>query len=86
VFAERITPKSWNIIFHEKDALKTAGVLNILLSIQGQNNLVYADSYGNKCYKYKGRYGEKYFANEDGDVLHKNQVKPVLGMVVGRTE
>ena len=83
-FAERITPKSWNIILNEKDALKTAGVLNILLSIQGQNNLVYADIYGNKCYEYKGRYGEKYFANKFGDVLPKSRVKPVLGMVLGR--
>jgi hypothetical protein len=57
-FAERITPKSWNIILHEKDALKTAGVLNILLSIQGQDSQVYADIYGNKCYEYQGRCGE----------------------------
>lgn len=83
-FAERITPKSWNIILHEKDALETSGVLNILLSIQGQDSLVYSDSYGNKCYEYQGRSGEKYFANKYGDVLHKNQVKPVLGMVLGR--
>jgi hypothetical protein len=83
-FADRITPKSWNIILHEKNALETAGVLNILLSIQGQDSQVYADRYGNKCYEYKGRYGEKYFANRYGDVLHKNQVKPVLGMVLGR--
>ncbi|MBW2321829.1 MAG: hypothetical protein JRF31_13595 [Deltaproteobacteria bacterium] len=83
-FAERITPKSWNIVLNEKDALETAGVLNILLSIQGQDTQVYADIYGNKCYEYKGRCGEKYFANKYGDVLHKNQVKPVLGMVLGR--
>lgn len=83
-FAERITPKSWNIILHEKDALETSGVLNILLSIQRQDSRVYADRYGNKCYEYEGRCGEKYFANKYGDVLHKNQVKPVLGMVLGR--
>ena len=83
-FAERITPKSWNIILHEKDALETAGVLNILLSIQGQYTQVYTDIYGNKCYEYKGRCGEKYFTNKYGDVFHKNQVKPVLGMVLGR--
>ena len=83
-FAERITPKSWNIILHEKDALETSGVLNILLSIQAQDNQVYSDSYGNKCYEYQGRVGEKYFANRYGDIFHKNQVKPVLGMVLGR--
>jgi len=83
-FAERITPKNWNIILHEKNALETAGVLNILLSIQGQDSQVYADRYGNKCYEYEGRCGEKYFANKYGDVLHKSQVKPVLGMVLGR--
>jgi hypothetical protein len=83
-FAERITPKSWNIILHEKDALETSGVLNILLSIQRQDSQVYADRYGNKCYEYEGRCGEKYFANKYGDVLHKNQVKPVMGMVLGR--
>jgi len=83
-FADRITPKNWNIILHEKDALETSGVLNILLSIQGQDSQVYADIYGNKCYEYEGRGAEKYFANKYGDVLHKNQVKPVLGMVLGR--
>lgn len=83
-FADWITPKSWNIILHEKDALETAGVLNILLSIQGQDSQVYSDSYGNKCYEYEGRGGEKYFANRYGDIFHKNQVKPVLGMVLGR--
>ena len=83
-FADRITPKNWNIILHEKDALETSGVLNILLSIQGQNSQVYSDRYGNKCYEYQGRGGETYFANIYGDIFHKNQVKPVLGMVLGR--
>lgn len=83
-FAERITPKSWNVVLQEKDALETAGMLNVILSIQGQDTQVYADIYGNKCYEYKGRCGEKYFVNKYGDVLHKNQVKPVLGMVLGR--
>ena len=83
-FADRITPKSWNIILHEKDALETPGVLNILLSIQGQDSRVYSDAHGNKCYEYQGRSEEKYFANRYGDIFHKNQVKPVLGMVLGR--
>ena len=83
-FADRVTPKNWNIILHEKDALETAGVLNILLSIQGQNSQVYSDAYGNKCYEYQGRSGETYYANRYGDIFHKNQVKPVLGMVLGR--
>ena len=83
-FAERLTPKSWNIILHEKDALETAGVLNILLSIQGQDRRVYADIYGNKCYECKGTSGENYFENRYGDIFYKNQVKPVLGMVRGR--
>ena len=83
-FAERITPKSWNIILHQKDTLEMAGVLNILLSIQGQDSQVYADSYGNRCYDFKGKCGEKYFANKYGDVFHKDQIKPVLGMVLGR--
>jgi hypothetical protein len=83
-FAERLTPKSWNIILHEKDALETPGVLNILLSIQGQDRRVYADIYGNKCYEYKGTSGEKYFENRYGDIFYKNQVKPVSGMVRGR--
>jgi hypothetical protein len=76
-FADRITPKGWNIILHQKDSLEMVGVLNILLSIQGQDSQVYADSYGNKCYEFKSRGGEKYFANRHGDVFHKNQVKPV---------
>jgi hypothetical protein len=83
-FADRITPKNWNIILHEKDVLDTAGVLNILLSIQGQDSPVYSDAHGNKCYEYQGRSGEKYFANRYGDIFQKNQVKPVLGMVLGR--
>jgi hypothetical protein len=83
-FADRITPKSWNIILHEKEASETAGVLNILLSIQGQDSRIYSDSYGNKCYEYQGSGDENYFANRYGDIFHKNQVKPVLGMVLGR--
>jgi hypothetical protein len=83
-FADRITPKSWNIILHEKDELKIAGVLNILLSIQGPNSQVYSDDHGNKCYEYQGKSGETYYANRYGDIFHKNQVKPVLGMVLGR--
>ena len=83
-FADRITPKSWNIIFDQKDALVMAGVLNILLSIHGQDSQVYSDSYGNKCYEYKGKGGEKYFANRYGEVFHNNQVKPALGMILGR--
>jgi hypothetical protein len=83
-FADRITPKSWNIILHQKDTLEMPGVLNILLSIQGQENLVYADMYGNKCYEFKGRSGENYFANKYGEIFHNNQIKPVLGMVLGR--
>ena len=83
-FADRITPKSWNIILHEEDALETSGVLNILLSIQGRDSQIYSDSYGNKCYEYEGKGGEKYFATRYGDIFHKNQVNPVLGMVLGR--
>ena len=83
-FADRITPKSWNIILDQKDALETPGVLNILLSIQGQENQVYTDIYGNKCYAFEGKDGENYFANRYGDVFHKDQIKPVLGMILGR--
>ena len=83
-FADRITPKSWNIILDQKDALETPGVLNIFLSIQGQENQVYTDIYGYKCYEFEGKDGENYFANRYGDVFHKNEIKPVLGMVLGR--
>ena len=83
-FADRITPKSWNIILHEKDALETSGVLNIILSIQGQDSQVYSDAHGNKCYEYQETGGETYFENRYGDIFHKNQVKPILGMVLGR--
>ena len=83
-FGDRITPKSWNIILNQKDALETPGVLNILFNIQEQHKQVYTDIYGNKCYEYEGKNGENYFANRYGDVFHKNQVKPALGMVLGR--
>jgi hypothetical protein len=83
-FADRVTPKNWNVILHEKNALETAGVLNIILSIQGQDSQVFSDAHGNKCYEYQETGGETYFANRYGDIFHKHQVRPVLGMVLGR--
>ena len=33
-FADRITPKSWNVVLRAEDEIKEPGILNILISIQ----------------------------------------------------
>jgi len=83
-FADRITPKSWNVVLRPEDEIKEPGVLNILISIQKPENEVFTDYFGNKCYPCESTRGIKYFENIYGDVFLKNQVKPVLGMVSGR--
>jgi hypothetical protein len=83
-FADRITPKSWNVVLRPEDEIKKPCVLNILISIEKPENEIFTDYFGNKCYPYKSKDGIEYFVNTYGDVLLKNQVKPALGMVSGR--
>jgi len=83
-FADRITPKSWHVILDPKDDRIKPGVLNIHLSIQGPENEVYADFFGRKCFPYEDRAGKIWYADRLGNILHRNQVKPILGMIYGR--
>lgn len=83
-FADRITPKSWNVVLAPEDEIKEPGILNILISIQKPESEVFTDYFGNKCYPCESKDGIKYFENRYGDVFLKNQVKPALGMVSGR--
>ena len=83
-FADRITPKSWNVVLRSEDEIKAPGILNILISIQKPESEVFTDYFGNKCYPCESRDGIRYFENRYGDVFLKNQVKPALGMVSGR--
>lgn len=83
-FADRITPKSWNVVLEPEDEIKEPGILNILISIQKPENEVFTDCFGNKCYPCESTRGIEYFENIYGDVFLKNQVKPALGMVSGR--
>jgi hypothetical protein len=83
-FADRITPKSWNVVLRPEDEIEKPGVLNILISIEKPENEIFTDYFGNKCYPYEAKDGIEYFVNTYGDVLLKNQVKPALGMVSGR--
>lgn len=83
-FADRITPKSWNVVLRPEDEIEAPGILNILISIQKPETEVFTDYFGNKCYPCESKDGIRYFENRYGDVFLKNQVKPVLGMVSGR--
>ena len=83
-FADRITPKSWNVVLEPENEIKEPGILNILISIQNPGSEVFADYFGNKCYPCESTRGIKYFENIYGDVFLKNQVNPALGMVSGR--
>ena len=83
-FANRITPKSWNVVLRPEDEIKEPGVLNILISIQKPETEVFTDYFGNKCYPYESKDGIKIFVNRYGNVFFKHQVKPALGMVSGR--
>lgn len=83
-FADRITPKGWNVVLRPEDEIKEPGILNILISIQKPETEVFTDYFGNKCYPCESKDGIRYFENRYGDVFFKNQVKPALGMVSGR--
>jgi hypothetical protein len=83
-FADRITPKSWNVVLYPEDEIKAPGILNIFIRIQKPEHEVFTDNFGNKCYPCESKDGIRFFENRYGDVFLKNQVKPVLGMVSGR--
>ncbi|MGD8770027.1 MAG: hypothetical protein PVJ06_08280 [Desulfobacterales bacterium] len=83
-FADRITPKNWNVVLRPEDEIKEPGVLNVLIRIQKPETEIFTDYFGNKCYPYESKDGIKYFVNRYGDVFLRNQVKPALGMVSGR--
>ena len=83
-FADRITPKSWHVILDPQDERLEAGVLNIHINIEGPENEVYTDFFGRKCYPHENRDGTIWYANKYGNVFHRNQVKPILGMLYGR--
>ena len=62
-FADRVTPKSWNVVLRPEDEIKEPGVLNILISIQKPENEVFTDCFGNKCYLCESTRGIEYFEN-----------------------
>ena len=83
-FADQITPKSWHVVLDLKDERIEPGILNIHLSIQGPEREVYTDFFGRKCYPHEDRDGTIWYANRFGNVFHRDQVKPILGMIYGR--
>ena len=83
-FADRITPKSWHVILDPRDERLEAGVLNIHINIEGPENEVYTDFFGRKCYPYEAGDGTLWYENKYGNLFHRNQIKPVLGMIYGR--
>jgi hypothetical protein len=83
-FADRVTPLSWHIVLDPKDERLQAGILNIHLSLQGKNEQIYTDFLGRKCYPFEHKDGTIWYANRYGNVFHRHQVKPILGMIDGR--
>jgi hypothetical protein len=83
-FADRITPNSWHIIMDSKDERIKPGILNVHLSLQGPASEVYTDFWGRKCYPFEHKDGTIWYANRYGNVFHRHQVKPILGMIYGR--
>lgn len=83
-FADRVTPRSWHIVLDPKDERIQPGILNVHLSLQGPESEVYTDFLGRKCYPFKHKDGTIWYANRYGDVFHRREVKPILGMIDGR--
>ena len=83
-FADGVTPQSWHVVLDPKDELLEPGILNIYLSLQGPEKEVYTDFFGRKCFPHEDRYGKIWYSNILGNVYHRNQVKPILGMIYGR--
>ncbi|MBL7181231.1 MAG: hypothetical protein ISS65_13645 [Desulfobacterales bacterium] len=83
-FADRVTPQSWHIVLEPKDERIQAGILNVHLSLQGPEKQVYTDFWGSKCYPFEHKDGTIWYANRYGNVFHRHQVKPILGMIDGR--
>ena len=83
-FADRVTPQSWHIVLDPKDERIEPGVLNIHITIQEPEDEVYTDFFGGKCYPFEAGDGSICYANRYGNVFHRNQVKPILGMIYGR--
>jgi len=84
LFADRITPQSWNMMLDPKDERIEPTVLNIHLKIKGPQDEIYTDFFGRKCYPYEDRDGTIWYANSYGDTFQRNQVRPILGMISGR--
>ena len=83
-FADRVTPQSWHIVLDSKDERIQPGILNVHLSLQGPESEVYTDIWGRKCYPFEHTDGSIWYANRSGNVYHRHQVKPILGMIDGR--
>ncbi len=83
-FADRITPPTWQIVLEPRDERKEPGCLNIHIHIQGPKDEIYTDTFGNRCYPHKDTNGKIWYANQFGEVLSSNQIKPILGMIYGR--
>lgn len=83
-FADRITPPTWQIVLKPQDELKEPGCLNIHIHIQGPDDEIYTDSFGNRCYPHKDSTGKIWHANKYGEIFSPNQIRPILGMIYGR--
>lgn len=83
-FADRITPQSWHIVLDSKDEKIHPGILNIHLSLQGPESEVYTNFWGRKCYPFEDRGGKIWYSDKLGNLYHRDQVKPILGMISGR--
>ena len=83
-FADRVTPPSWHIALDPEDERIQSGILNIFLSLQGSEEQVYTDFFGLKCYPFEHKDGTIWYANRYGNVFHRHQVRPILGMIDGR--
>jgi hypothetical protein len=83
-FADRVTPQSWHIVLDPKDERTQPGILNVHLNLQGPEKQVYTDFFGRKCYPFEHKDGTIWYSNRYGNVFHRHQVKPILGMIDGR--
>lgn len=82
--ADRITPKSWNVVLRPEDEIKAPGILNILISIQKPESEVSQIISGINATRVKAGMVSDILKTDRVTFFLKNQIKPALGMVSGR--